>query len=543
MPEQLVEETIVTPDHPVHHSVEFLQRPWVRGVLIGFCAVLLIGTAMGTFYYIKFARLIDRKLTAGPFFHSVNIYAAPRTLRVGDATGAQQIVGVLQQSGYTTAARNPMGRYNLRPDAIEIFPGPESYFGPEAAVLHFAAGRLTKIISLADNTERNQYDLEPRLITNFSDKNREKRRIVRYSDIPASVIHAVVAVEDKRFFQHNGLDLLRLIKAAWVDLREGRKEQGGSTLSMQLARNLWLDPSKNFRRKIAEILITMHLEHKLPKQKILEHYCNQVYLGRRGTFSTNGFGQAARDYFDKDLGKLTIDEAALLAGMIQRPSYYNPYRYPARARERRNLVLSLMHEQGYINSAEYAAAARSPIHLSETGDMEAVEAQYFIDQVNHELQSRLEESKVESKRIYTTLDLELQRAAEDAVRDGMRNVDKLLAARRKKEQLPPGQPQVALIALDPHNGQIKALVGGRSYGSSQLNHVLAERQPGSSFKPFVYAAALDTAVEGGSKILTTSTILEDIPTTFRDGPREYTPSNFHQNFLGEVNLRTALGIH
>jgi penicillin-binding protein 1B len=537
VPQDVIENRIAK---PLPRAPDFIQRPWVKNVLIATFSLLLVLAGLGTFYYIKFSRLIDRKLRAGPFFQSVNIYAAPGSVRVGDALSVDRVVAFLRRTGYTTSSRNPAGRYNLRPNAVEIYPGPESYFGPEPAVLQFSGARLAKIISLTDNTERLQYDLEPQLITNFSDKNRERRRIVRYADIPPELIHAVIAVEDKRFFQHNGLDLLRLVKASWVDLREGRKEQGASTLSMQLARNLWLTPSKNFRRKLAEILITMHLEHKLSKQRIFEYYCNQVYLGRRGTFSINGFGEAARDYFNKDIGQLTVDQAALLAGIIQRPSYYNPLRYPDRARERRDLVLSLMHEQGYLTAEAYTAALRAPIRLSSTGDMESVESQYFVDLVNHEMQNRLEESKEESNRIYTTLDLDLQRAAEEAVRTGMRNVDQLLAGRRKKEHFAQNQPQVALIALDPHTGQIKALVGGRNYGVSQLDHVLAQRQPGSSFKPFVYAAALDTAVEGGSKIFTPATSLQDVPTTFYYDKREYTPSNFHQQFLGGVSLRTAL---
>jgi penicillin-binding protein 1B len=287
-----------------------------------------------------------------------------------------------------------------------------------------------------------------------------------------------------------------------VDLREGRKEQGASTLSMQLARNIWLQPEKSWRRKMAEMLITMHLEHKLSKQEIFEYYANQVYLGRHSTFSINGFGEASRAYFGKDVGQLNLPQAALLAGMVQRPSYYNPLRYPDRARERRNIVMALMRENGFINEAQYRQAADAPLQLSPAGDGDSVSAQYFVDLVNDELQSRLPDREVRGNRAYTTLDLALQRAAEEAVRSGMPLVDQQLKRRRKKESFPPNQPQVALIALDPHTGAIKALVGGRDYRTSQLDHVLAQRQPGSAFKPFVYAAALNTAVEGGEKIFT-----------------------------------------
>jgi penicillin-binding protein 1B len=515
-------------------------RPWrLAAIGVGVAAVALLAAGIAV-SYVRYARLIDRKLKAGPFSQSVNIYAAPATLAVGDAITPERIVAHLRQSGYSPSLRNRNGRYNLRPNRVEIYPGPESYFGPEPAVLEFAAGHLFKIISLADNTERTEYELEPRLITSLSDKNREKRRIVRYADIPHSLVDAVVAVEDKHFFQHGGFDVPRMIKGAWIDLRDGRKEQGASTLSMQLVRNLWLNPRKSFRRKFAEILMTMHLEHKLSKQQIFEDYANQVYLGRRGTFSINGFGEAARDYFDKDLRQISIEEAALLAAMIQRPSYYNPYRYPDRARSRRNLVLELMRDQGYLTAEQWRQATAAPLRVANTTDTDSVESQYFMDLLNQEMQNRPEDSPAPSSRLYTTLDLNLQHAAEESVRDGMKAVDQLLASRRKKERFPAGQPQVALIALDPHTGQIRALVGGRSYASSQLDHVLAERQPGSSFKPFVYAAALETAVSGGAHILTPATTVDDSPSSFQFGNQLYTPGNFHRNFMGEVSLRTAL---
>jgi penicillin-binding protein 1B len=538
--EKDVESSVEVPSEQEESSRRFFDRPHVRRVGIALLAAVACCLAVTGYYYLKFARLIDRRLRAGAFAQSLNIYAAPETIALGDAISPEQIAARLRRSGYTTSARNPVGRYKVESDAVEIYPGPESYFGPEPAVLHFSRGRLSKIISLGDNTERTEYELEPQLITNLSDKNREKRRIIHYGDIPPPLVHAVVAVEDKRFFQHGGLDLLRIGKAAWVDLREGRKEQGASTLSMQLGRNIWLDAGKSFKRKLAEILITMHLEHKLTKQQIFEDYGNQVYLGRRGTFSINGFGEAAREYFGKDAGQLSIDESALLAGMIQRPSYYNPFRFPERARERRNLVLALMRDQGYLTPTEFAQAAAAPIHLSATGDSDSLEAQYFIDLVNEELPSLLDDSGVRSNRVYTTLDTHLQHAAEEAVHAGMQLVDQQLARRHQKEKPPPNQPQVALIALDPHTGEIKALVGGRSYGSSQLDHVLAERQPGSSFKPFVYAAALDTAVEGGSRIFTPASTVADQPTTFLYDNQVYTPGNFHQQFLGTVTLRTAL---
>lgn len=507
----------------------------MAGVLL---AVFALGLLLFGFDYVKTSRQVDRRLASGAFADTINVYAAPRTVTVGDPLSRDQVVARLIQSGYTASRGNPIGWYNVRPDAVEIFPGRDSYTGGQPAVLSFAKGRIVRIISLEDNTDRREYELEPQLITNLSE-NREKRRLVRFVDIPPNVVHAVISAEDKRFFRHSGFDVFRILKAAYVDLKSGRKEQGASTLSMQLSRGLWLEPDKNWKRKIQELIITMHLEEKLSKEQIFEDYANQVYLGRHGPFSINGFGQAANTYFGKELSQLSNAEAALLAGMIQRPSYFNPYRYPDRAKERRDQVLGQMHTNGYLTDAEYEQARATPVRLFEARD-EGLETSYFLDVVSDELQTRLDDHEKTTRYIYTTLDPDLQTAAEQAVRDGMQFVDEQLKSRRKRGLVPEGQPQVALIALDPHTGAVKALVGGRNYGTSQLNHALAMRQPGSSFKPFVYAAALDTAVAGGRRIFTPASVVDDSPTTFNFGTQTYAPSNFHQNFMGQVTLRTAL---
>ena len=317
---------------------------------------------------------------------------------------------------------------------------------------------------------------------------------------------------------------------------------------MQLARGFWLDPDKNWKRKVEEFLITLQLESRLPKQKIFEYYANQVYLGRHGTFSVNGFGEAARVYFGKDLPQLSVPESALLAGMIQRPSYFNPYRYPDRAKERRDIVLLLMKQNGYLTEQQYQDAVATPVKVHPEQSEDANSAQYFVDLMNQELQARLDEHEKQMRFIYTTLDPDLQEAAEHAVSDGMELVDKQLhcgVAEPKGSKAKRGRgcgvpPQVALIALDPHTGEIKALVGGRNYAASQLNHVLSMRQPGSAFKPFVYAAALETAVSGGANIFTPASTVDDSPTTFYFDRQTYQPSNFHQEYMGRVTLRNAL---
>jgi penicillin-binding protein 1B len=310
---------------------------------------------------------------------------------------------------------------------------------------------------------------------------------------------------------------------------------------MQLSRYMFLTLSRTWKRKAAEVLITMQLEQRLTKQQIFELYCNQVDLGRRGSFMIRGFGEAAQVYFGKDIRSLTNSEAATLAGMLRSASYYSPYRHPDRLLERRNAVLSLMRDNKFISDRDYAVATEAPLKVV-TGPSESSDAPYFVDLINDELERRFpsHDFQANSDRIYTTLDLNLQRAANEAVSIGMKLVDEQVKKQKRFKNAPLVEPQAALIALDPHTGQIKALVGGRNYGVSQLNHVLAERQPGSIFKAFVYAAAMNTGVEKSNPVLTPASIVVDEPTTFRFDDQEYSPNNFEHEFYGPVTLRKAI---
>jgi len=512
-------------------------------MVAGLALFTILGVGVFTFFYAKYAKVIDQKLRAGPFANTAKIYAAPESVAVGDALTPEDIAASLRRSGYNEQRNNPVGYYQLHTNSIEVFPGTDSYFDQEAGLIRFSGGKISQIFSLQDNTQRSEYQLEPQLITNVSGPNREKRRMVKFGDIPRVLVEAVTSAEDKRFFQHAGFDPLRVIKAAYVDLKSGRKSQGASTLSMQLARDLWLDQEKRWGRKMAEMIITLEIEQRLSKQEIFEDYANDVYLGSRGSFRIHGFGEASEAYLGKDLSQVTLPEAAQLAGMIQQPGYFDPYRHPDRLKERRNIVLSLMRQNGYIDEREYALAADAALTVAKN-TAQSLEAPYFVDLVNDTVHDKFGDTDLKSNalRIYTSLDLRLQRAAAEAVRLGMENVDTLIQKQKRFRGHVVPQAQVALVALDPHTGEIKALVGGRNYGMSQLNHVLAFRQPGSVFKPFVYAAAMDTGVEGGSRIFTPSTMVVDEPTTFyyEHGTREYKPSNFEHQFYGQVTLRTAL---
>jgi len=510
----------------------FIRNPAFWAVTLSFVAGLVF---FGSLQYLRLARLADRRLAEGPFSSSLDILSAPLAVGVGDTLSQQDLIQALDRSGYTRNSANPGGWYEVHGNSVQISPGSDST--PDTVRVEFAHDQVAAIVSLRDHKTAHTYQLRPRFLTNLS-ANRDKRRLVHFDDLPSTLVNAITSTEDKRFFDHWGIDYRRMMKAAYLDLKDNRKQQGASTITMQLARAFFLDPAKTWRRKGAEMLITLHLEHKLTKQQIFEDYVNEVYLGRRGTYNIHGMGEAARVYFGKDLSQLNLPESAFLAGLIQRPSYFNPFRYPERALSRRNLVLGLMRRNGHLAESDYQSALNTTLKLAPPAA--SGESSYFLAMMNDELQNSLGDTAARARTVVTTLDSDLQQAAEAAVRMGMDSVDQLLRKRKGSGVEPGVQPQVALVALDPRTGEIKAVVGGRNYGDSQLNHALAMRQPGSVFKPFVYAAAIDSAVKGGTKLFTPATMLNDEATSFYFGGAVYAPGNFHDSYLGPVTLRNAL---
>jgi penicillin-binding protein 1B len=523
---------------------------WKKGLLAAGLVVVLSALGAFVYFYVRFARLVDARLSGEVFENASLVFAAPVEIKTGQPGNPAEFAARLRRALYAEGSGgSEVGTYRLAGDRLEIRPGPASFFqGDEArqgpAALVFRDGRVAAITALDRPGPLPSYQLEPEVITTLFDRSRNKRRLVRYQDLPKPLINAILATEDHRFFSHSGVNLYRLFLASLSGVHGVDRIRGTSTLTMQLARNFFLDPTERTpRRKAIEIFIALLMEQRLSKEQIFEMYANQIYLGQRGSFSIYGVGEAAGAYFNKDVSSLTLPEAALLAGLIHGPNRDSPYKYPARALERRNFVLRRMLEVGLITADEAERASGAPLGVTQQ-NVEGSQAPYFVDMVKDELLAQFPERDLlsQSYRVYTTLNLDLQRTASEAVQAGMAEVDKELKKRKrpKDEEEDPNQPQVALVALDPATGAVRALVGGRNYGLSQLNHVLAKRQPGSSFKPFVYAAALSSAVDGSQPLITPATILVDEPTTFQFGDQPYEPENYKKEYYGPVPVRQAL---
>ena len=531
------------------------RDPVVRMALLGFLSLSLLVVGFFAYWYVKYDRIIEQRFRGPVFASSAKIFASPQVVKIGSKLTVSELAAELRHAGYSEKeGESRLGSYRLHGGSIEILPGPGSYHSPEPATISVADGAVSAINSRASG-DLEAYELEPQMLASLFDaEQRSKRQLVKYDDIPKIIVEAVTSIEDRRFFQHSGVNFLRLAEAAWVDFTHQRHQQGGSTITMQLSRAFFLSPEKTFRRKLIEILIAVELEQKFSKQQIFEFYANRVDLGQRGSFTISGLAEGSRSYFNKDLKDINLPEAALLAGLIQAPSYLSPYRHPERALERRNTVIESMVDTHAITREQADKAKAAPLKLAPP-NVEASDAPYFVDMVRDTIISKLNEHEVNDQeyRIYTTLDPALQRAAAQAVEAGTKLVDdqvtkmrthkKKIGKNKFETTVTPGpQAQIALIAMDPHTGEIKALVGGRNYGTSQLNHALAKRPTGSIFKPFVYAAAMNTALDGSPTVITPASTVPDQPTTFSYGDQIYEPRNYKEEYHGDVTLRYALAL-
>ncbi len=531
----------------------WMKRIFRPPVVIALVFLTTIRIGILGYYWVVFSKRIDQLLNGEVFTRSAGIYAAPKELRVGENISPEDLLAYLKRAGYVEEgqqADSARGRYKTSGQTIEITP---SSGAPVDGELRFAAlkvqfGRSGKsIVSISDLQKGTSYQkaqLEPELISSVAGRERSKRKVVGFNDLPKHLIDAITTTEDRAFFQHYGVNIRGIVRAFVrrydTDPNSPIAQQGGSSITQQLVKNLLLSPERTWRRKFSEAYMSVILETRLSKEQIFALYCNEVYLGQQSGFSINGFGEAANAYFNKDVTNLTLSESAFLAGIIRSPNRYNPYRDLNTATARRNQVLDTMTDNGVITREQAAAAKDEPLKLaSARGRIDASDAPYFADYVQNQLGDIIAgQNAAEHLRIYTTIDMDLQRAAYQAVTKQLAALDKIYA----KRKIEPGTLQASLVAMNARTGEIVAMVGGRDYSKSQLNRVTdAHRQPGSVFKPFVYATALNTAYDPVPRVITPATIYKDEPKTFHFGDQEYSPGNFGDKFSNQpVTLRDAL---
>ena len=477
-----------------------------------------------------------RAYLAGPPLGGARIYGAPTVLRRGSAAPEGALVRTLMRLGYlaTTSDTPAPGEFRTGGGVLAVAqrPSPVPWAeAPRRVRITVARGRVTDLRDV-DGTALDRVELEPELLAELGGSG---VTLEAGADVaPEQCRAAVLAAEDRHFFHHPGIDPLAVVRALTVDLRAGAREQGGSTITQQLVKNAFLTPHRTFRRKVQEAVLALLLEAHASKEEILRRYLASVYLGADGELPVHGFAQAAEAYFGKPLGDLDVAECALLAGMIRGPNSLAPRRHARAAVARRDRVIGLMVRYGTLTADAGRRAVAEPLELAPPRGR-PVAALYVADEVSRQLPRLLprEMAQAPGLTIFTSVDPEAQRQAERAVRRG---VDLLERGRRRH-----GQLQAALVALDPQTGRVRALVGGRDYGSSPLDRaVRARRQPGSAFKPFVYLAALDPSRRGAAAARTVVSPVDDEPLAIRVGANLWRPTNYDGTFAGTLPIEDAI---
>ncbi len=424
---------------------------------------------------------------------------------------------------------------------LHAFAYPYDQFPGE--LVEMRLGAQDKVLAMRDAATGKQLysvEVEPELLSGIFEGSWQQRRLVPLSQIPPALIDAILAAEDHRFYEHHGIDPVRIIKAAWVDLSSHRLRQGGSTLTQQLMKNFFLTSQRDWQRKVKEALMAYIAEHRYSKDEILENYINDIYLGQRGEEGIYGVWEAAEFYFSKPPRDLTIGEMATIAGMISSPNRLNPLHHPALAERRRDEVLGLMLADGYISKPAYDQAITEALRPREVFT-ENNDTPYFVDYVKHELAERYPPEVLagEGLRIFTSLDVHVQKLAEQAVRDNLGYLERRYTSLRRKEKK--DELQEALVAIEPQSGKIRAMVGGRDYRESQFNRVTqAKRQPGSAFKPVTYLATLQETLDGGPEHFLPTSYIDDEPFTWEYGDMTWSPKNYKDRYFGRVTLEFAL---
>ncbi len=511
-------------------------RGW-RARNLAVAAIFLI--AFGTGFYLaqlygEISALIEQRRAA----LTSAIYSAPAPIRPGDDIVRTGLIDRLEHLSYTQSP-NPTapGEYSRTPGIVSIYTRAFNAGGgehPAALIKVDLNGTTINAVLDSFGVLYRSAALEPEVIGRLLPGAPAERMDVALGDLKPYLVHGLVATEDRWFYYHPGIDPIRIAEAAFLDLRSRRLAQGASTITQQLARTFLDQHERSFSRKFRELAVAVVLEMRLSKNEILERYINDVPMGEYQGTPIEGLPQAARYFFNRDLREVTPAQAAALIGMIQAPTLYDPRRHPENCLKRRNVVLEIMKNAGVIDPAAYQTAINTPVEVIKPPGFRR--APYFTDYVTS-LVAKIPglNGNLAGLKVYTTLDPEMQLRAQDTVESNLERLERehrRLRRADKKEQL-----ESTLIALDAQSGAIRAMVGGRDYSTSQFNRaVMAERQPGSAFKPIVYAAALDPERAPFSPPMTLATMLPDHPMSFGT----WAPADYERTYLGQVTAAQAL---
>ncbi|HEX2123280.1 MAG TPA: PBP1A family penicillin-binding protein [Thermoanaerobaculia bacterium] len=423
---------------------------------------------------------------------------------------------------YTRAFTHPSGEYPAQPIRIAI-----------------TRSQIESVVSLKEARPLERAALEPELLTSLLSEQLENRSPVTLEQVPKHLQDAVIATEDSRFWRHPGVDPIGIVRAVFRNVRAGGVSEGASTLTQQLVKNYFLTSERTFRRKIVEAFMAVILDARYSKREILEAYLNDIYLGRNRSISILGVGEASRFYFGKPVAEIRISEAALLAGIIRSPNNYSPFVNPELAMRRRNTVLQLMLNQKKITREQYESARSAQLPkkpFRQRGGLSSIP--YYVDRVLQELDADygIDDVKGRGLRIYTAIDLGAQDSAARTVETSLRRLEQ--SSRRLRRHDPPLQG--ALIHVDVPTGEIRALVGGRSYERSQFNRALkSKRLVGSLFKPFVYLTAFEPSLSNQN--ITPATMVPDTRFVLkRRWSEDWSPRNYDGRYMGNVTVRLAL---
>ena len=503
-----------------------------RLIFLTLAAALLIRIG---YVYVEVGKGVAEKTDESPTI----FYGRPLEIQKGDHLGNLRFVERLNKLSYKQVLEKPStpGTFSSKPSHIRIFLRDRQTEnrlqtnGPVEIALQ--NGRVVSLAS-SEGKALETIRLEPQEIGRLIGPKMASRQPATLSTISPYLQKAVLASEDKRFYSHFGIDLLAVSRALWTNISQKRFAQGASTITQQLAKNFFLPPRKTIARKLREAELTLALELRYSKKQILEMYLNHIYLGQTGVRGIYGVEEASGFYFSKPAKDLSLEEAALLAGIIHAPNRYQLSRNPQAAGERRSFVLSRMRKLDMITESEFHRASGTPVKI-QTGESPVHLSSYFIDYIMRITKDELESERLYhgGYRYYTTLDPVLQAAAEEAVTRGLETIE--------KKALPAHEPlQAALIAVDPKTGWMTAMVGGRRYAQTQFNRALdAKRQPGSAFKPFVLLAALSQSLEKHGT-MTLSTLISGEPISLPTPEGIWTPTNFENKSYGKITIRKAI---